>query len=254
MSKKGDLQGQTIVFTGHPKSPEAFLEVERLGGKVKAFPLIKTGEVSHQDDLFMNSLNSYDWLIFTSQNAVIVFEQKLARYGVIIANFKFKVAAVGSRTAHALEKIGLHVTFIPTTYSADEFVEQFKQVSSPEQSCLFLRGSLAKATIKQGLSQQVDEWTVYETLPDINNAKELSAYIAQYPNVFVAFASPSSVHIFARDIAPNTGWAKINIAAIGYVTAAALKSHGVTVHAQSSTYTWLALVQEIANWKDDSQK
>ena len=49
MSKKGDLQGQTIVFTGQPKSYEAFLEVTRLGGEFISFPLIRTQELTFQD-------------------------------------------------------------------------------------------------------------------------------------------------------------------------------------------------------------
>jgi uroporphyrinogen-III synthase len=67
----------------------------------------------------------------------------------------------------------------------------------------------------------------------------------------VAFASPSSVNIYATEIAREIGWKQIKCAAIGHVTAAALLSHGVPVHVQATTYTWLALVQEIANWKDD---
>lgn len=251
MSKIGDLRGQTIVFTGQPKSSEAFLEVERLGGKVEAFPLIRTQELTDQDDIFMSTLSSYDWLIFTSQNAVSAFEQKLNRHKVAANTLSCKIAAVGKNTARALEKIGFQVSFTPTTYSADEFVQQFPQVSNQSDCCLFLRGSLAKATIKAGLSQQVVEWTVYETLFDIDNATHLSTYIAQHPNVFVAFASPSSVNIYATEIAREVGWNQIKIAAIGHVTAAALLNHGAPVHVQATTYTWLALVQEIASWKDD---
>lgn len=251
MSKKGDLRGQTIVFTGQPKSSEAFLEVERLGGKVQAFPLIRTQELTDQDDIFISKLSSYNWLIFTSQNAVSAFEEKLTRHQVAVDKLTCKVAAVGRNTARALEKLGFRVMFTPTTYSADEFVQQFSQVSKQSDHCLFLRGSLAKATIKAGLSQQVDEWTVYETLPDVNNATRLSTYIAQHPNVFVAFASPSSVNIYATEIAREIDWKQIKIAAIGHVTAAALQKHGAPVHVQATTYTWLALVQEIANWKDD---
>lgn len=251
MSKKGDLQGQTIVFTGQPKSSEAFLEVEKLGGKVEAFPLIRTQELTDQDDSFITTLTSYDWLIFTSQNAVFAFEAKLSRHNVTIDKLSCKIAAVGKNTAAALEKMGFSVSFIPTTYSADEFVQQFSQVSDQSDHCLFLRGSLAKATIKIGLSQHVDEWTVYETLPDVYNATRLSTYISEHPNVIVAFASPSSVNIYATEIAREIGWKQIKIAAIGHVTAAALLNHGAPVHVQATTYTWLALVQEIAHWKDD---
>lgn len=254
MSEKGDLQGQTVVFTGQPKTNEAFLEVERLGGIVKNFPLIKTQEVSYQDEEFMTQLHKYDWLIFTSQNAVAAFEKKMTRHEVPTDNLQSKVAAVGSQTAQALEKIGFHVTFTPTTYSANEFVKQFPKSSSRSESCLFIKGSLAKETIKEGLTQQVDEWTVYETLPDVKNAMVLTTYIEQHPNVFVAFASPSSVDIFAQNIARNLGWYRSKIASIGHVTTSTLKKHGAPVHVQPKTYTWLALIQEIANWKDDSLK
>ena len=184
-------------------------------------------------------------------DAVSAFEQKLTRHQVAVDNLTCKIAAVGKNTARALEKIGFHVSFTPTTYSADEFVKQFSQVSNQSDNCLFLRGSLAKATIKTGLNQQVDEWTVYETLPDVNNATRLSTYIKKHPDVFVAFASPSSVNIYATKIAREIDWKQIKIAAIGHVTAAALQKHGAPVHVQATTYTWLALVQEIANWKDD---
>jgi uroporphyrinogen-III synthase len=252
MSEKGDLQGQTIVFTGQPKSNDVFLEVERLGGEIKTFPLIRTQEVTHQDEEFMTQLHSYDWLIFTSQNAVDAFENKITRHKVCADSFRNKVAAVGSQTARALEKIGLHVTFIPTIFSANEFVIQFPQISSRSESCLFIKGSLSKETIKEGLTQEVDEWTVYETLPDLENTRRLSSYIEKHPNVFVAFASPSSVDIFAQEIARYLGWDQIKIAAIGHVTSATLNKHGAPVHVQPKTYTWLTLIKEIANWKDDS--
>lgn len=251
MSKNGDLQGQTIVFTGQPKSNEAFLEVERLGGKVKTFPLIRIEEITQQDETFLSKLHVYDWLIFTSQNAVKAFEHKLSRFDIQVDHVTCKIAAVGSKTARALEKIGFRVLFIPSIFSADEFVRQFPLVSSKSDVCLFLRGSLAKPTIKEGLKHQVDEWTVYETLPDSNNARELANYLTKHLDVFVAFASPSAVDVFAREVAPLTSWKTIKIAAIGHITANALKKYDAPVHVQPSTYTWLALIQEIAKWKDD---
>lgn len=253
MSKKADLRGQTIVFTGQPKSNGALLEVERLGGESKVFPLILTQEATSQDDVYIAKLAAYDWLIFTSQNAVAAFVQKLSRHDVRVKDVKSKVAAVGSKTADALHKAGLKVVFMPTTYSADVFVQQFPQVSDPTETCLFLKGSLAKPTITDGICQDVTEWTVYETLPNVKTAKELASYIKQQGNAIIAFASPSAVDVFAREIAPVTGWDQITAAAIGHVTAAAIEKHGATVHVQPETYTWLALVQQIAKWKDDPQ-
>jgi len=254
MSKRVDLQGQTIVFTGQPKSNEAILEVERLGGNVKIFPLIQIKESTTQDEFFIEKLSTYDWLIFTSQNAVLSFSKKIDRHHIRIDDITVSIAAVGIKTASALEDLGLHVSFMPTPFSADAFVEQFPKVSERKDSCLFLRGSLAKATIKEGLGQFVEEWTVYETLPEAKNSSSLSTYIAQQPDVFVAFASPSAVDIYAREIATHIGWTHCKIAAIGHVTAATLKNYGAPVHVQPATYTWLALIQEIAKWKEGSLK
>ncbi|MFX3674568.1 MAG: uroporphyrinogen-III synthase [Paenisporosarcina sp.] len=251
MSNKVDLQGQTIVFTGQPKSNEALLEVERLGGEVKIFPLNQTQEVTSQDEFFMTRLHSYEWLIFTSQNAVSSFSRKIESFHLDIKDINMKIAAVGIKTANAIEALGLHVSFMPTIYSADAFVEQFPKGMNSQETCLFVRGSLAKATIKEGLGQHVDEWTVYETLPDLINSRRLSTYISQHPNIFIAFASPSAVEIYARDVAPIVGWNHSKIAAIGHVTAASLKNHGIPVHVLPATYTWLALIQEIANWKEE---
>lgn len=251
MSKNADLRGQTIVFTGQPKSNEALLEVESLGGESKIFPLIRTQETTSQDDIYVAKLDEYDWLIFTSQNAVAAFVQKLSRHDVRMEDVKSKVAAVGSKTGDALRNAGLKVGFTPTIYSADVFVQQFPKVLKPVETCLFIKGSLAKPTITDGINQQVDEWTVYETLPNVKTAKELSSYIKERENAIVAFASPSAVDVFAHEIAPITGWNQVKTAAIGHVTAAAIERHGAIVHIQPKIYTWLALVQQIAKWKDD---
>jgi len=254
MSEKGDLRGQTIVFTGQPKSNEALLEVERLGGNVKVFPLIQTREVMFQDEVFINKLESFDWMIFTSQNAVAAFKDKLIRHEVVLDGLKSKIAAVGSKTAEALEKLGVTVSFMPTTFSADVFIQQFPRVASDTERCLFVKGSLAKATIKEGISQPVEEWTVYETFPDVKTANELLIYVERHHDIMIAFASPSAVEVFNREIASTTGWDGIKTAAIGHVTAAALERYGAKVHVQPEKYTWLELVKQIVRWKEDTQK
>jgi len=252
MSKKSDLRGQTIVFTGQPRSNEALLEVARLGGQSKVFPLIQTQEVNIQDEKFISKLGDYDWLIITSQNAVSAFEQKLARHNIRIDYLSCKIAAVGSKTAEAIQKLGLSVSFTPTIYSADVFIQQFPMIASQSETCLFIKGSLAKKTIKDGLTQSVDEWTVYETLQDVKTAKELLTYLQQHANNIVTFASPSAVEVYSNEIVPTTGWKGITTAAIGHVTAAALEKHGAPVHIQPRTYTYLALIKKIVQWKEDS--
>ena len=229
------------------------MEVERFGGSAKVFPLIQTRETIVQDQEFIKKIQQYEWLIFTSQNAVSAFYSKVKRHDLDLNSINSRIAAVGIKTSAFLEALGLKVDFMPSVYSADVFVREFPAVSKHSEKCLFLRGSLAKPTIKAGLIQQVDEWTVYETLPDVQTAGELAGFLAENRKAIIAFASPSAVKVFSEHVAPAVGWEAIKTAAIGHITAEALRKHGAQVHVLPKVYTWLALVQEIAKWKDDQK-
>ncbi len=253
MYNKGDLQGRTIVFTSHPKSDEPFKLVEHLGGEVACFPLIQIIEFLRQDEAFIARLSYYEWLIFTSQNAVEMFNKKLIRHGILVSELSLKVAAVGTKTASALEAIGLQVSFIPTIYSADTFSKEFPTHLNDSDRCLFLKGSLAKDTIRNGI-EHVDEWTVYETTPNVKNAGELAEYLKSNPRVCITFASPSAVHNFATSVYSQVHLTTVKFAAIGHITAKCLSDHGLPVHIQAKSYTYLALIDEIAKWKDVESK
>ena len=121
------LDEETIIFTGTPKSQDVFELVKQYRGNPVSLPLIQVAELSEPtDELRLNACHTYDWLIFTSQSAVTAFGAKLERYGVSADSIPSKIAAIGTRTAAALEKIGFTVQFIPTVFSADVFVKEFK--------------------------------------------------------------------------------------------------------------------------------
>jgi uroporphyrinogen-III synthase len=249
MYKKGDLQGQTIVFTSLPKSDESINLVKQLSGDMAFFPLLDINEVLKQDDEFISKLHSYDWLIFTSQNAVEMFHLKLNRSGILASKLSLKVAAVGTKTATALEKMGLQVSFIPTIFSADTFIKEFPGYLKVGNRSLFLKGSLAKRTISEGI-EHVDEWTVYQTIANLKNADELTVFLQENPAVFITFASPSAVNIFSQYVLSQVNSSTLKFAAIGHVTANCLEEYGLPVHVQAKPYTYLSLVEEIVKWKD----
>ena len=158
------LDGETVIFTGTPKSEEVFDLVKQYGGTPVSLPLIQVTEcIEPTDELRLNACPTYDWLIFTSQSAVAAFAAKLDRHDIPAQSIQTKIAAVGTQTAEALEKIGLTVDFIPTVFSADTFVREFNPDETSIRRLLFLRGSIAGPTINEELPFEVDEWTVYET-------------------------------------------------------------------------------------------
>lgn len=251
MSDKHPLSGMTVIFTGTPKAKEAVASVQLQGGNPVILPLIKTVEkVGPTDPLRIQTCASYEWLIFTSANAVHFFGRKMEQAGLTTEDIPVKIAAVGSETAKALEDIGFRADFIPTTFSADYFVEEFPAVSDEAERCLFLKGDLAKETIKEGLPNEVDEWTVYETVQDEEGIRGVTDLLKTGGRTAVLFSSPSAVRVFREHIAPDTGWSGFTIGAIGHVTEQALHEAGTEVHVIPERYTLLDLVRELGYRKE----
>lgn len=244
------LAEETVVFTGTLKSSDVFELVQEYGGKPVSLPLIKVAELTEKTDkLRLEACASYDWLIFTSQSAVAAFRAKLERHDISSNTIPANIAAIGTRTAAALERIGFTVQFIPTVFSADVFVEEFKPTENDTRRLLFLRGSIAGPTIAEELPFIVDEWTVYETKKAEENAGALVTLLQQQSNVTVLFASPSAVKVFAEQVAAQTGWVGYTIGAIGHVTERALVEAGASVHVRPDTYTLKDLVEKLAKTK-----
>lgn len=240
------LLGKTVVLTGTSKTASVIEDIKLYGGNGLVYPLIETREIIDSlDAIQLEAACQFDWLIFTSQNAVEAFHTKMKRLNN--PNFKVqgKIAAVGSKTASALEGIGFEVSFMPSTYSADVFVREFPLIAGDSPNCLFLRGSKARDTVKKSLPFLVEEWTVYETVEKYDNVKPLIDVICQQDDVTIIFASPSAVNVFAQHVAPHIDLGKVLIATIGHVTTAALEGYGVNVHIQPKEYTMQAVLAQL---------
>lgn len=251
MPKRYPLQGETVIFTGTLKSPDALELVKEYGGNPHSLPLIQVNEIEQPTDkMRLLEAAQYDWLIFTSQNAVHVFHEKMLRHAIKPEQIPCEIAAVGSQTASALEKIGFTVSFIPTTFSADVFVQQFKPEGTNLLKVLFLRGSLAGSIIREKLPFQVEEWTVYETGAKPASIISIVELLKTEKHCTILFASPSAVHVYEQGAAPIIGWEGFTIGAIGHVTEKALLAAGATVHVKPETYTLKELVNALARRKE----
>lgn len=245
------LRNKTIVITGTSVLMKVMSEIEQLGGKAMSCPLIETVEMTEPyDHLKLEMTKNVDWLIFTSQNGVDYFFKKLKRLKKPL-NFRCKIAAVGEKTAQRLEMNGLSVHFMPSTYSADVFVQEFPPVAGEKPRCLFIRGKKAKDTVKDGLPFLIQEWNVYDTQEKRESIQQLIDCIQTNGDVVIIFASPSAVDVYAKYIAPSIGWGgspktpALKLASIGHITSSALEAHGATVTYQPTTYTMQAVIKDI---------
>jgi uroporphyrinogen-III synthase len=75
-------------------------------------------------DRALRQLASYDWMFFTSANAVRALMERMAALGIALEpSPSLKVAAVGAATARAAQDAGFPVTFVPESYVAESLVE-----------------------------------------------------------------------------------------------------------------------------------
>ncbi|MGE7946662.1 uroporphyrinogen-III synthase [Lysinibacillus sp. NPDC093688] len=240
------LQGKTIILTGTSKTTTIIDDITALGGHAVIAPLIETCElIDKNDDVHLEFARQFEWLIFTSQNAVEAFANKMQRFHVSAAYFQGKIASIGTKTTIALENLGFHVSFMPSIFSADVFVQEFPNVAGSNPTCLFIRGEKAKKTLKDGLPFTLKEWTVYETIERHDQKQLMIECIRTNSDVTVIFASPSAVDVYAKDIASVIGWGAVHVAVIGHITEAAILNHGAFVDVMPSVYTMQAVIEEI---------
>lgn len=240
------LQGKTILLTGTTKTSTIIEEITALGGQPIVAPLIETCELIDQNDCVqLEYARQFNWLIFTSQNAVDAFASKMKRFNLSAWHFKGKIASIGTKTTEALEKLGFTSSFMPSVFSADVFVKEFPKVAGDHPTCLFIRGEKAKKTLKDGLPFELKEWTVYETIERHDHKQTIIQTIREKKDVTVIFASPSAVDVFAMDVASVVGWEAVRVAAIGHITEAAIMNYGATVDVLPSVYTMQAVLEEL---------
>ncbi|MFJ8063165.1 uroporphyrinogen-III synthase [Psychrobacillus sp. NPDC096426] len=250
MSNQQPLQDEHVIFTGILRSSEAVDLTLRLGGNPIIAPLIATQEIMSLDDQQkLIACYEYDWLIFTSQSSVHAFNSKIKQYEIDASSFKAKIAVVGSKTACAIERLGFHVSFTPTIFSADVFVKEFPAVSAAHESCLFFKGNRAKNTIVDGLPNVVDTWTIYETVKVEENTEQVRTLLESVESCSIIFTSPSIADVFHRNIGIHTGYERFTICTIGHITKNYLESLGATVQVMPETYTLLDVVNKLGDWK-----
>lgn len=86
------LLGENVIFTGIQRSSEASDLVKRYGGSAVIAPMIATKEIVSPRDLdLLQSFNSYDWLIFTSQSSVEAFHSKMVKYQLDASFLRLKL-------------------------------------------------------------------------------------------------------------------------------------------------------------------
>ena len=194
--------------------------------------------------------SAYQWIIFTSANAIDLFLDHLRDAGLDArALGRARLAAIGPGTGQALERRGLRADVVPARYIAEGLLDALTPFVVRGQRVLLPRASGARETLVDGLEARgaiVDELQLYRAaIPETLDAEGLRRLRAGEVDI-ATFASSSAVRNLVTMLGGDTAPLRdVAIAAIGPVTAAAVRESGLDVAVEAADYTIDGLVEAI---------
>jgi uroporphyrinogen III methyltransferase/synthase len=262
------LEGKTVVVT-RPRAQAASLvePLEHLGAEVLLAPTIRIVPRALDDKIVrvvVNELPDYRLIIFTSVNGVEVFLAYLTELGLPLATLDDAiVAAVGPKTASALEERGVACDVVADDFIAEGLLETLEKrgVAPAGTRVLIPAARLARTVLPDALRANgaiVDVLPVYDTVPE----ERLQAPVEQIERAaFITFTSGSTAREFvalmeatgARDGRGGAGrplaerLSGAALCSIGPATSDTLRELGLPVAVEASEHTAAGLVEAIAS-------
>jgi uroporphyrinogen-III synthase/uroporphyrinogen III methyltransferase/synthase len=181
-------------------------------------------------DAALRQLEKYDWLIFTSGNAVYSLVERAAACGIVIAGQAPQVAAVGRATAEAARQAGFTVAITPMEYVAESLIEELGERVAG-QRVLLARAAIARDLIPDSLRAAgaiVDVVDAYRNAIPKDAAEKLRAALASGIDAATFTSSSSATHL--SEVAQAAGiafpFADVRAISIGPITSATLRELG----------------------------
>lgn len=241
-------------------------QLERLGAEVTDMPAMRIVPPEDFADLdrVISKLQTnadhsphWDWIVFTSPNAVKYFLGRILETGADIRLLHgIKLGAVGEATARTLETYYLKADFIPQRYTGLNWAAEVGDLEG--RRILLPRSGIATPDLVQDLEKrgaQVEVVTAYTVAPAQPDPCILER-LAEGGFDMVAFFSPSAVRglmsMLETAFSPQDVKAvlsKTGIACVGPTTAAAVESFGLQTWVMPQIYTAQGLVEALVKWR-----
>ncbi len=205
---------------------------------------------------FLKKIDGYDWVIFSSSNAVNLFMENLKKIGESYLDLnETRIACVGEATAKTLAAYGAKADLVPPDYKQEGLVEAFKTRPVEGQKILFARAKEGRDLLIDFLKKkgaQVDLWALYENKMPAGTRERLVDLFKNEGGVdLLTFASSSSVDHFYGAFTPQERkkWLKnLPVAVIGPVTGQSVKKWGGKVTVMPKKHTMPDLIKGIGLW------
>lgn len=199
--KKPLLGKKVLVTRGKEQSFSFASKLIKAGAKPISCPIVRydLNEKEVFNKSIISNLTSFDWIFFTSQNAVRFFFDILNRnYLDSRALSKAKIAAVGFKTKCELEKYNIKPDFVPKRFSFENLVKELQEFENLQNKKILIPTQNLQAFSIQHSAFNLDlfVWHIYNAYFE----EELNCHIInQIKNgidVITLLSSNTASHFF----------------------------------------------------------
>jgi len=246
MSAGKPLEGKRIVVTrAVEQARELKVRLEDLGATVLLFPAVSFSEPSDATglDRAIRSLAEFDWILFTSGNAVRFFAGRCRKLGIEPSQGgAYRCAAVGPATASAVAAEGFTVEHVAKEFLGSALAWELG-ASLAGRKVLLPRSERARPDLPSALKAagaEVTQVVAYHTGGVGAVDPGVMAAVREARVDLVSFFSPSAIENMRGELGDEVLsrlGLKAALAAVGPVTAAALRRAGLRVAIEAPAAT-----------------
>lgn len=248
--EKLPLAGCKVLLT-RPKELVSTMS-ERLreqGAEVIEMPTIATVPIEGSAALeaALDSLDSYDWIAFTSPSGVRIFFEALDAAGRDVRTIgTARIAALGQGTATELAKHHIVADLVPKGATGEALGKALAEVAEPGSHILLPRAKIGNPEILDALAGfEIDDVPTYDTVALTDDIVGLARQFEEGRIFCAAFTSSSGVKAFA-EAHPELDMSLVQAACIGEKTRATAEALGMRtwMSEKASKDSLLALIEE----------
>ena len=244
---------RVLVTRSRTQASELSERLTEAGAEPIEAPLIRIEDPEDWGPLDQTivQLDTYDWVIFTSANAVEKFMGRLAVFRQE-ALAGLRIGVVGAATEKRLKRYGVTVDCRPGRFDADALIEELQRSHDMNGArVLFPSADIARETVVTGLSAvgaQVTPVVVYRTVSETSLPPHVFAMLERREIHVVAFTSSSTVKAFVGVVGEDRLAALLSgmiVACMGPITERTATEAGMAVGLVPGEATIPALVEAI---------
>ena len=247
------LGGKVVIVTrAAAQSNELSEELKARGAIVKRLPLISFAPPENYAalDAALRGIGTFDWILFTSANAVQAIERRAADLGLgfgALLNLP-PAAAVGPATSNAAEGAGFSVEYVAADHSGAGLARELGRELQGKK-VLLPRSDRANPELPAALRKSgalVTEVVAYRNLPPNGTDRDKLHESLREGVDGVLFYSPSAVENFLELLGRErlaSVQGRAVMVAIGPATSAALSGAGIQRIARASDATTRAVIE-----------